>query len=184
MTAINFSDSPIIAAVRSYDDFKLALRANINTIFLLSSNILNIERYTKEARAAGKKLFVHMDFIDGISKDAAGVAYLATKNIDGIISTRSGIVKYASEKGIPTVQRFFMVDSRSVDTAIETMRASHPSMIEIMPAIAYKTITKLRKNTSVPIIAGGLIEGKDEIFAAISAGASGISTGAADLWNL
>ena len=184
MSIIDFEENPIIAAVRSYEDFKLALASSVSTVFLLACDLLSIDKYTEEAHAAGKKLFVHIDFLDGISKDAAGVAYLATKNIDGIISTRSGIVKYASEKGIPTVQRFFMVDSRSVDTAIETMRASHPSMIEIMPAIAYKTITKLKKNTSVPIIAGGLIESKDEIFAAISAGASGISTGAAELWNL
>ena len=184
MSIIDFEENPIIAAVRSHDDFKSALASSVSTIFILSCDLLSIDKYTNEAHAAGKKLFIHIDFLDGISKDNAGVSYLATKNIDGIISTRSGIVKYASEKGIPTVQRFFMVDSRSVDTAIETMRTSHPSMIEIMPAIAYKTITKLKKNTSVPIIAGGLIESKDEIFAAISAGASGISTGAAELWNL
>ena len=152
MTTIDFNDSPVIAAVRTYDDFKRALAANINTVFLLSSNILNLERYVNEAHEAGKNLFVHMDFIDGISKDSAGVAYVATKNIDGIISTRSSIVKYASEKGIPTVQRFFMVDSRSVDTAIDAMRSSRPTMIEIMPAIAYKTISKVKKNTNIPII--------------------------------
>lgn len=184
MTAIDFSETPVIAAVRTYEDFKKALDASINTIFLLSSNILNIEKYADEAHKAGKKLFVHMDFIDGLSKDPAGVAYIATKNIDGIISTRSGIVKYASEKGIPSVQRFFMVDSRSVDTAIEAMRSSHPAMIEIMPAIAYKTITKIKKSTNVPIIAGGLIEKKEEIFSAISAGASGVSTTNSELWEM
>lgn len=184
MSIIDFNDTPIIAAVRTQDDFKRALRSNVNTVFLLSSNIINVEKQTDQAHAAGKKIFVHIDFIDGISKDPAGVSYLATKNIDGIISTRSGIIKHASEKSIPCIQRFFMVDSRSVDTAIETMRSSRPTMIEIMPAVAYKTITKIKNSIDIPIIAGGLVEKKEEIFAAISAGASGISTSACELWDL
>ena len=77
-----------------------------------------------------------------------------------------------------------MIDSRSVDTALESTRSSHPDMIEIMPAVAYKTITKIKNNTGIPIIAGGLVERKDEIFAALGAGASGVSTGASELWNM
>jgi len=71
-----------------------------------------------------------------------------------------------------------------VDTALESMRASRPDMIEIMPAVAYKTITKIKNNTGIPIIAGGLVEKKEEIYAAINAGASGVSTGAVDLWEM
>lgn len=181
---INFDENPIIAAVRTKEDFKRALSTDIQTVFLLSSNIMDIHEYAQEAHDAGKKLFVHIDFTDGLSKDAAGLSYIATKGIDGIISTRSGVIKCAAESGIPSVQRFFMIDSRSVDTALESMRTSRPDMIEIMPAIAYKTITKMKKNTGIPIIAGGLVEKKEEIYSAISAGASGVSTGARELWEM
>ena len=181
---IDFEENPIIAAVRSYDDFKCALSSSVSTIFVLACDLLSIDKYTEQAHAAGKKLFIHIDFLDGISKDNAGVSYLLTKNIDGIISTRTSVIKCASEKGIPTVQRFFMVDSRSVDTAIDSMHSSRPDMIEIMPAVAYKTITKIKNRTNIPIIAGGLVEKKDEIFAAISAGASGVSTAAKNLWEI
>jgi len=184
MSIIDFEENPIIAAVRSYEDFRCALSASVSTIFLLSCDLLSIDRYTKEAHEAEKKLFVHIDFLDGISKDAAGVSYLATKNIDGIISTRSNVIKCASDRGITTVQRFFMVDSRSVDTALDSLRSSHPDMIEVMPAIAYKTITKIKSRTSLPIIAGGLIEEKNEIFSAFNAGASGVSTAAKNMWNI
>ena len=184
MSIIDFDENPIIAATRSYEDFKCAINSSVSTVFILSCNLIDIDKYTDEAHANGKKLFIHIDFVDGISKDAAGVSYLATKKIDGIISTRSSVIKCASDKGIPCVQRFFMVDSRSVDTAIDAMRSSRPDMIEIMPAIAYKTITKIKNSTSVPIIAGGLVEKKDEIFAAISAGASGVSTADKNLWDI
>ncbi len=181
---IDFDESPIIAAVRSKEDFIKAMKSEVQTVFLLSSNVLDVHEYAAEARRHEKKLFVHMDFTDGLSKDAAGLSYLATKGIDGIISTRSGVIKCASENGIPCIQRFFMIDSRSVDTALESTRSSHPDMIEIMPAVAYKTITKIKNNTGIPIIAGGLVERKDEIFAALGAGASAVSTGASELWNL
>ena len=184
MSYIDFEENPIIAAVRSYEDFNCAIKSSVSTIFILACDLLSIDNYTKAAHEAGKKLFVHIDFLDGISKDSAGVSYLATKSIDGIISTRTSVIKYAVEKGIPTVQRFFMVDSRSVDTALDAMRSSHPDMIEIMPAVAYKAITKIKARTGVPIIAGGLIEEKSEIFSAFNAGASGVSTAAKNLWDI
>lgn len=181
---IDFDDNPIIAAVRCKEDFDRALASPVNTIFLLSSNIIDIHEYVEAAHAGGKKLFVHIDFTDGLSKDACGLSYIATKGIDGVISTRSSVIKAATDISLPSVQRFFMIDARSVDTALESIRSSRPNMVELMPAIAYKAITKIKSNTNIPIIAGGLVEKKDEIFSALGAGASGVSTGSAPLWEL
>ena len=174
---------PIIAAVKSEDDLSAALSSEVQTVFLLSANILTVEELAARVHSAGKLLYVHMDFVDGLSKDAAGVRYLATKNIDGIISTRSNIISAASDCGISSVQRFFMIDSRSVDTALETLRSSRADMVEIMPGIAYKSIGKIKRNISIPIIAGGLIEHKDEVFQALNSGAAMISTGKRELWD-
>ena len=65
-------------------------------------------------------------------------------------------------------------------TAILTASKLAP---EIMPAIAYKTIARIRKKTHIPIIAGGLIETKEEIFSALGAGASMVSTARYELWE-
>ena len=180
---LDYENYPIIAAVRTGEDFEAALRSEVQTVFLLSSNILEMERLVEKTHAAGKLLFIHMDFTDGLSKDASGVRYLSTKGVDGIISTRTNIVSAAKDAGIPCVQRFFMVDSRSVDTAVEALRQSRADLIEVMPGVAYKAIARIKKRTSVPIIAGGLIEFKDEVFQALSAGAAMISTGKAELWD-
>ena len=180
---LDFESYPIIAAVKSRDDLDIALESDVETVFLLSSNIMEIETISEMAHARNKILFIHMDFVDGLSKDAAGVRYLSTKGIDGIISTRSNIISAAHDAGIYCIQRFFMIDSRSVETALETLKQSKADMIEIMPAIAYKTITRIKKDFQIPIIAGGLIESREEIYKALSAGASMISTGCQDLWN-
>ena len=180
---LDYENYPIIAAVKNNDDLEIALRSDINAIFLLSSNIMDIDRLVEETHSKKKLLFVHMDFVDGLSKDASGVKYLATKGVDGIISTRSNVISAAHDAGLFSIQRFFMIDSRSVDTALETIKQSKADTVEIMPALAYKSITKIKNNINIPIIAGGLIETRDEIYKAISAGASMVSTGMHSLWN-
>ena len=180
---LDFENDPIIAAVKYKEDFDQALASAVKTIFLLSSNIKDVEEYANRAHEHGKRLFIHMDFADGLSKDAAGVTYLATKNIDGIISTRTNIILAARESGIACIQRFFMIDARSVDTALDSLRQSKADMIEIMPGIAYKAISRIKSKVKIPIIAGGLIEYKEEVFSALNAGAAMVSTGQQELWN-
>ena len=180
---LDYENYPIIAAVKSDADLEAALGSEVQAIFLLSSDILTVHLKAELVHNKGKLLFVHMDFVDGLSNDASGVRYLATKGIDGIISTRSNIISVARENGLSTVQRFFMIDTRSVDTAMEALRSSKADMAEIMPAVAYKAIRRIKSNCRIPLIAGGLIENKDEIFSALGAGASMISTGKRELWN-
>lgn len=179
----DFAYDPIIAAVRDEQGFSAALDAPPELIFLLKSSILDIREHIARAHEKGKKLFVHVDLAEGIGKDEAGMAHLASLGVDGIISTRIGIVRAAKELGLICVQRFFMIDSRSVDTAAESLVQSRADMVELMPGVACKAITKMKSRTRVPIIAGGLIDEKSEIIAALSAGATAISTGNAELWD-
>ena len=180
---LDYENYPVIAAVKSKEHLALALRSEVQTIFLLSSNIMDIEETCALVHKENKLLFIHVDFVDGLSKDAAGVRYLSTMGVDGIISTRSNVICAAKEAGICCIQRFFMIDSRSVDTAAESLRHTGADMIEIMPGLAYKAISRMQKLTDVPIIAGGLIEYKEEIYQAINAGAAMVSTGKRELWN-
>lgn len=184
MSRLNFDESPIIAAVKTAEELKTALDSGVETVFLLHATLSTLHRRMESARQAGKKLFIHMDLVEGLSKDAAGVEFLASMKSDGIITTRSGCIHAAREVGITCIQRFFMVDSRSVATALESIRQTRPDMIEILPGIAYKAITRMASETAIPVIAGGLIETKEEIYKALSAGAAGISTGARELWEM
>ena len=182
MSRLYFEENPIIAAVKSAEELNCALRSDAEIVFLLHATLSTLSRRMESAREAGKRLFIHMDLVEGLSKDAAGVEFLASLKPDGIISTRSGCIHAAREAGITCIQRFFMVDSRSVVTALESIRQTRPDMIEILPGIAYKTITRMASETDIPVIAGGLIETKEEIYKALSAGAAAVSTGTRELW--
>ncbi len=174
----------VIAAIRSDADFERALKSGSDTVFLLSSSITELEGAIKKAHEVKKKVYIHLDLAMGIGKDKAGIEFLKMMGIDGIISTRANLIKAAKEIGLITVQRFFIVDSRSVDTTVESLRQSKADMIEIMPGIVPKIIKSLRCRVDTPIIAGGLIDTPEEIVEAISCGAYAISTGCEALWNL
>lgn len=179
---INLELCPIIAAVRTKEDFTCAVDSPVKIIFLLNSNILTIQEKVEQAHAKSKNLYIHIDFAEGIGRDKFGLEFISRCGVDGIISTRANIVKLAKECNLATVQRFFIVDSHSVDTAVESINSSKPDMIEIMPGILPRTIANFKSRVKMPVIAGGLIETKSDIIDAIKAGAAAISTAKKELW--
>ncbi len=174
----------IIAATRSEEEFLAALAARPTVIFDLSFDLLVAARRVRAAHEAGKRLCIHADMARGIGRDDSGLAYLARLGVDGIISTKVGTIKSAREAGLLTVQRCFLVDSRSIETAAETVRAARPDMLECMPGTVTKAIRRLGESLSLPLIAGGLIETSEEVAEALTAGASAVSTGTHALWEL
>lgn len=174
--------SPVIAAVQD-TAFEAALRSPAEVIFCLKANLLTVKEQVKAAHGAGKCVFVHLDLADGIGKDKVGVAYLAGIGVDGIISTRTQLVRLAGEYGLLGVQRFFALDSKGVESMAETLAGAAPDLIEIMPGIAGKVIERFARGTT-PVIAGGLIETKKEVTSALEHGALAVSTGREELWYL
>lgn len=182
--ALDFMKKPIAAAIRTEKDFSTALRSDVDMIFLLHSNIMTVHQYIKEIHSAGKKAFIHVDFAEGIGKDRYGLEFLAKQGVDGILTTRTNIVKAAKEYNLITVQRFFIVDSHSLGTSVESIKISKPDIIEIMPGVVTKKIKEFAEKANVPIVAGGLVETIEEVRAALDAGATVVSTGEADLWSM
>ena len=81
-----------------------------------------------QAHAVGKYVMVHIDLAEGIGKDRAGIEFLAGCGVDGIISTRSQIIRFAKDLHLLTVQRFFALDSKgmeSIDDAIRNYNFSY-----------------------------------------------------------
>ena len=93
------------------------------------------------------------------------------------------MVKIAKEVGLLTVQRFFALDSQGVSAISEITQAASPDFIEIMPGVIDKIVSRFATG-QIPVIAGGLIETKQEITNALKCGAVAVSSGKQDLWEL
>ena len=72
-----FTEKTIIAAVRSKKEFDAALNSRSQVIFLLSGTISELPAFLHAAHKCSKKLFLHLDMIEGLAGDAAGVEYAA-----------------------------------------------------------------------------------------------------------
>ena len=124
-----------------------------------------------------------MDFAEGIGRDKIGLEFVKQKGAEGILSTKVGMIKQAKEIGLITVQRFFIVDSHSVDTAVDSIRIARPDIVEIMPGIVCKKIAEFAGRVKTTILAGGLLESEEDVENALKAGARGVSTADRKLWD-
>ena len=177
--------SPVIAAVRQTETLSAACTAQPEILFLLHATVSDVASRVSTAKAAGKCVFLHADLIEGLSADSAAMRYLrSTTAADGIISTRSGVIRAAKDCGFLTVQRFFVVDSQAEETVLRTVSQTTPDCVELMPGIIPTVISRLSAKLSLPVIAGGLVETKEQVVSLLSAGACGVSTSCPELWNI
>lgn len=173
---------PVIAAV-SNDKWESALQSPASVLFYLSADLLTVKKRIVQAHDAGKCIFIHIDLAEGIGKDRAGIQYLTNAGVDGIISTKAQLIRFAKEQGLLTVQRFFALDSKGMESIEDVLKNTNPHCMEIMPGVIGKAICRFSKGHT-PVIAGGLLETKAEVTEALRCGATAISTGSKELWYL
>ncbi|KOP78223.1 antiterminator [Bacillus sp. FJAT-21945] len=184
MNIVDLVESQIIASVVDEKDLDIACRSNPNVVFLLTGDLLTSADYIKKLQSNEKTVFLHLDFIEGLSNSKSAVEYIA-KNLKptGIITTKSHVVKYAKEYGLVTIQRIFLLDAAAIEKGIEMVKSCNPNAVEILPGIMPKIIDQLVNRLPHPIIAGGLVTEKKEVLSALKAGALAVSAGDHSMWN-
>lgn len=177
--------NPIISAVKDLDDLEIALESPTEIIFLLNGNIFNLKEISHRVRSKNKGLYIHVESIDGFSKDTWGLEYIV-KNIypDGIITEKRNLVKLCKDMGIFTIQRMLIHDTFALMNAINSIKRLRPSAIEVLPGIMPKVINKIIQETKISVIASGLITDKFEALSCLEAGSIAISTSCKDIWYL
>ncbi|WDC84562.1 glycerol-3-phosphate responsive antiterminator [Caloramator sp. mosi_1] len=176
-------ENPIIAAIKDKEDIEYVIRTDVKVIFMLFGSILTIKDVVYKLKNAGKKVYVHIDLVDGLGRDEEAVKFLKGAGVDGIITTKPSLIKSIKNEGLVAIQRLFMLDSRSLDTGIKSILDERPDAVEIMPGLASKVIGIIHKKINIPVIVGGLICDKTDIISALSNGAVAISTSKRDLWE-
>jgi glycerol uptake operon antiterminator len=176
---------PVIAAFRDIESLRMQALDQTNVLFILGGTIFDLPIIVQQAKRYQKLVLVDIDLIKGIGKDAPGIRFLAIESqINGIITTRSNLVKCAQKEGLFAVQRVFILDSESLVGGLGAVEKSNPDAVEILPGLILpKIMKKIRAITSIPVIAGGLITQKEEIREILASGAVGVSTTASHLFN-
>lgn len=176
--------NPVIASIKDDAGLERMLSSRSRLGFLLYGSINTLPEQLQAFAAARKLAFVDIDLIDGLAADAAGVEFLKSQiGARGLLSSKSAVVKAATQTGLVGIHRHFMIDSMAFHSLPKLIRQADPDAVEILPGCIPKVIGWLRDEVSVPLIAGGLIHDQDDVTTALAAGAAAIATSNSALWN-
>ncbi len=128
---------------------------------------------------------VHVDLIAGLSAKEIAVDFIKQQSgADGIISTKPAMIRRAKELGMYTIMRFFILDSMAYENIEKQLAMVRPDFIEILPGVMPKIIRKICKMVKIQVIVGGLITDKEDIVAALDAGAISVSSTNPKVWGM
>lgn len=179
------SQNPIIAAINDLNKIDKVIQSPCKVVFLLTGNILDLAAVVYKLKESGKLVYVHVDLIDGLSRDDVAIRFLHTHiKLDGIITTKANLVKTARELKLFVIQRLFILDSLALDSGINSIKGTRPNAVEILPGIMPKIIENVISETNIPVITGGLIKEKEDVIASLKAGAVAISTSNEKVWYM
>ena len=181
-------EMPVIAAVKDDAGLCSALtNENIRVVFVLYGDICNISSIVRRIHEAGRFAVVHIDLIAGLAGKEVAVDFIRnTTEADGIISTRQSFIRRAKELGLAAILRVFLLDSIALES-LDKIPANLPDCLDLLPGAMPKILRSARRvcaKAKVPVLTGGLIADKEDVMAALEAGATAISTTNQAVWDM
>lgn len=176
-------DSPIIAAIKDDDGLKKCISCDSQVVFVLYGDIISIPDIVMKIKEAGKIAMVHADLISGLGSKEIAIDFLKKNTLaDGIITTKPNLIKRAKELHLYTILRLFLIDSMAYENIERQVKAAKPDVIEVLPALMPKIVSKVCKLSPTPVIAGGLISEKEDIMNLLQAGVISVSSTNDKIW--
>ena len=176
--------NPVVPALKDPAHLADCLRCPGGVVFVLCGDILTVSDLISRIHEGGKKAVIHADLVTGLAPKEIAADFLLRCGADGIISTRPALIRRGRELGMLTVLRLFALDSKAVSNLRGEAESGNPDMIEILPGTLPRILARLSHELKVPLIAGGLLEEKGDIVAALGAGALCVSASDSRLWDM
>lgn len=177
-------ENPIIAAVKNEEQLDIAVNSDAQIIFVLFGDVMNIKTISEIIESKNKIGIVHIDLVEGLTSKEVVIKYIKDKTkFSGVISTKPQVVKLAKKYDLLGVQRFFIFDTLSLNN-VKSHMISECDAIEVLPGIIPKVLGMISKYSNKPVVAGGLIETKEDVMQALSSGATCVSTTKKEIWDM
>lgn len=176
-------NQPIIPAIQKIKTFDQFLTSSLEVGFVMDIHINHLVRMIEKAHQHHKRLIVHIDMIKGISSDEEGCEFLCqTLKVDGIISTKVKVLEVARKNNRLSILRLFLIDSKSLNKGLELIAHYDFDYLEILPATCFDIIPYVIEHCQKPVIAGGLIQSRQDVDKCLSLGLKAVSTSRSDIW--
>ncbi|MFA6808040.1 MAG: glycerol-3-phosphate responsive antiterminator [Eubacteriales bacterium] len=179
------NEMPIVASVKDEEGLNNALDSECGVVFIIYGDICSIGRIVSKVKESGKIAIVHIDFIEGLASREIAVRYIKENtSADGIISTKPGLIKAAKGMDLIAIQRYFLIDSISLNNFKKQIEHEYVDAVEILPGVMPKIIKKIVSSCHAPIIIGGFISDKEDVMVGLQSGAIAVSSTKKDIWFL
>ncbi|MDR3595982.1 glycerol-3-phosphate responsive antiterminator [Clostridium sp.] len=177
-------ENPIIAAVKNEEQLNLAINSDAQIIFVLFGDVMNIKELGDIIVSKNKMGIIHIDLVEGFTNKEVVIRYIKEETkFNGIISTKPQVVKLAKKYDLLGVQRVFIFDTLSLNN-VKNHMISECDAVEVLPGIIPKVLGIIAKYSNKPVVAGGLIETKEEVMQALNSGATCVSTTKKEIWDM
>jgi glycerol uptake operon antiterminator len=127
--------------------------------------------------AAGRPVAVDVDTIEGLSPDAAALAFLADRlGVRTVITRRPALAQRAVQLGVLALLHVHCLDSTGFERALEGHPGS-PVGTALSPGVVLEHLAPgQRRRLLAPLLAYGLLRSREDLDAALAAGASSVMT--------
>jgi glycerol uptake operon antiterminator len=177
-------ECPVILGIKNEADVIKAQNYKQKVVFTFYGDISTIIDIIKVLKNSKKIVFVNVDMVSGFSSQNSVIDFLKhNTQVDGIISTKPHLLKYAKKEGLFTIHRFFILDSdswRSIESQIAISKADAINIAPGWTKVINWTVTKYQ----IPVIGSGLICDKETVMDSLKAGALAICTTNHDVWKM
>jgi glycerol uptake operon antiterminator len=178
-------ENPVIPGIKDDEGLQAVAANDSKIVFVLYGNVMNVSQIVKQLKDQGKMVFVNVDLIEGFSSKEIVVEYMKHHTeADGVLSSKAAMIRAANAQGLLTIHRLFLIDSFSFRSIEKQIQISQPDCIETLPGAMPKVISWVAEIVSIPIIAGGLVCDKEDVMAALRAGATAISSTNMSVWSM
>lgn len=175
--------SPCCAAVTSMSRLEAVFESRVQIVFVLRADGLELRPLVRRLHAAGKLVAVHLDLIDGVRADRAGVTWLGRTGVDAAITSHGQLMGAIHRDGMLAIHRLLLVRRGLLAAALTAVTRSGADIVEVLPGVILPEVAGLLPELPVPLLAGGFIRTESEARAVLAAGAIGITTSAENLWS-
>ncbi len=176
--------APCCAAVTTEARFETALASKVAIVVILRADGLELKPVVRRVHAAGKLVAVHLDLIDGVRADRAGVSWLGRAGVDAIISSHGQLMPAIRREGIVAIHRLLLIRRSLLGTALAAIGKSKADIVEVLPGVILPEVAGMLPGLDMPLLAGGFIRTVDDARAALAAGAIGVTTSSDELWGV
>ncbi|OYO01535.1 transcriptional regulator [Enemella evansiae] len=173
---------PVIGVLYGVDSLPALLGSDCRAAVVANIDLLLLPKALEVLTQQGILSIVNIDSIPGLAQDRGGVDYLQALGAVGVVSTRGSLMQRIQHAKLLAMQKVFVTDRSNLPRALDSVRTSHPDLVQVMPGPVVPRIDPEDLRVFEPFIVSGFVTDENDVRAALTAGAIGVTSHSTELW--